>query len=359
MSKTAKRIISGVGILLILFFILNHKMDFISFSDEPETAQASPASSGPSVIPVNTVTLNPEALKNTLKITGSVIANEAVELKSEISGKIETLRIEEGQSVKKGQFLLGINDDDLQAQLASAKYQKDLRSATEYRQGKLLARGAISQEEYDVALTELNTAIADIDLLEAQIEKTSIAAPFSGTVGLRYVSEGAYISPTTTIASIYNINPVKIEFSVPGRYISRVKTGNKITFTTESSAQVFDGEIYAIEPQVNTATRSIKMRAISQNDEKLLLPGQFVDINLILETKENALMVPSQAVIPELKGHKVFVYKDGKALSRSIEIGLRTETQVEVLSGLEPNEVIITSGLLQIRDQSPVSPIKK
>jgi membrane fusion protein (multidrug efflux system) len=212
-----------------------------------------------------------------------------------------------------------------------------------------LEKDAISQEEYDNALNRLNTNTADLKLLEAQLDKTQIIAPFEGVIGLRYISDGAYITPNTVIATLYNISPAKIEFAVPGRYSTQVKPGQKILFTIESDDRNFVGEVYAIEPRIDPTTRTLKIRAIAENSRGLLLPGQFVKVGLILSSIKNAILVPTEAVIPDLNNHKVFIMEGGKAKEVKVETGMRTDKELEILSGLNLGDSLITTGILQLR----------
>ena len=251
--------------------------------------------------------------------------------------------------------MISINDDELAAQLERLKYQKKLLEQKEYRNQQLLEKEAISQEEYDVSLTELNTSESDLKLVQAQLDKTKIRAPFDGIIGLRHVSEGSYVTPNTSMVNIFNIDPVKIDFSIPAKYSKKVKVGDRIRFTTDAIDEYKDASIYAIEPQVDPNTRTLSMRAICNNKDLILLPGQFAKIELIFQTYDNAIMVPTEAVIPELGGYKVFVNKNGKAETVKVETGIRTESKVEIVSGLQPRDTLITSGMLHLTPGAPVS----
>jgi membrane fusion protein, multidrug efflux system len=250
-----------------------------------------------------------------------------------------------------------LNDDELQAQFQRLQYTQKLFETQENRQKQLLAREAISQEEYDIALNQFNTALSDIKLVEAQLSKTVVRAPFNGYLGLRLVSEGSVISTNDVIVSVVNIDPIKIEFSIPERYANQVTVGSPVYFTNESSTQEVEGRVYAFEPQVDLATRTLKLRAQSPNKDRRFLPGMFVKIRFILEVMEDALLVPAEAVIPELSGYRVFVVgAEGKAEQRIIEIGTRTDTQVQVLSGLNEGDLVLTTGVMQVRQGMPLQP---
>lgn len=341
-----KKILTGVIVLGVLFLLALPKLNLFSSKSE----QGPAAGSAQPKLPVEAIVLKPERLDNKLVITGSVLPNESLEIKSEISGKISRIYFREGKRVKRGDLLVEINDDELEAQLTKERHNKKLNEDNEFRQRKLLEKDAISQEEYDNALNRLNVTNADIRLLEAQWAKTKIRAPFDGTIGLRFVSEGAFINSSTVIATLYNLSPAKIEFAVPGRYSTQVQPGKKIFFTIENDARVLEGEVYAIEPQIDANTRTLKVRALADNTGNILLPGQFVRVELILQTIDNAILVPSEAVVPELSGHKVYLSKAGKATEVKVEIGLRTDRNVEIVTGLSRGDTLITTGMLQMRN---------
>ena len=357
MSKISKWVTGGIIGLLILYLIFLPKVDALKFwEDNPEPSQMSTGrSQRGSTLLVSGVVADENLLENKITVTGEVIPNESLELKSEISGKVDGIYFKEGTSVRQGQLLVKINVDELQAQLQKAQYTEKLRKETEFRQRQLLEREAISQEEYDQALTELQTAQADIQLLQTQISKSNIRAPFAGIIGLRNISLGAYITSSTVIAPLYSINPIKIQFAIPGRYVGSIKEGTEVEYTTDASEEVYTGEIYAKEPRVDANTRTLSMRAISANPDEKLLPGQFVKVEVILNRKEDVIMVPTQAVIPELNGAKVYVTNNGKVAEKKVETGIRTETHLEITSGLTVGDTVITTGILQVRTGMPVN----
>jgi membrane fusion protein (multidrug efflux system) len=203
-------------------------------------------------------------------------------------------------------------------------------------------------------LNDLNTIKADADLVKAQIAKTEIRAPFNGTIGLRSVNEGSYIAPTSVIASIQDINPVKIDFAIPERYLDAVKVGNPVMFTIPGSGKKYSGKIYAIEPKIDIGSRTIKLRAICDNTDGGILPGSFAQIQLELDAIKNAIMIPTEAVIPELKGQKVFIAKEGKAVSVKVETGLRNDQKIQITSGLSAGDTLIITGIMQLKKDAPV-----
>ncbi len=306
---------------------------------------------------VNVIQLKKETLNNQLQVSGTILPNESVDIKPEINGLVTKVNFKEGQYVTKGTPLLYLNDNELQAQYQRLQYTQKLVQTQESRQKQLLAREAISQEEYDIVLNQYNTALSDIKLVQAQLEKTVIRAPFNGLLGLRQVSEGAVINAANIIVRIVNIDPIKLEFSIPERYAGLVTVGSSIYFSSESSTEEVEGKVYAFEPQIDAATRTLKLRAQSPNKSSKYLPGMFVKIRFVLDVKEDALLVPAEAVIPELSGYKVFVVgADGNAEQRIIEIGTRTDTQVQVISGLKEGDLVLTTGVMQVRQGMPVKP---
>jgi membrane fusion protein, multidrug efflux system len=342
-----KQIITGSILVVVVLLLAIPKLGWFSSKNDGGEAQGSPGA--PPALPVEAIIVKPSKLDNRLIVTGTVLANESLELKSEISGKITHIAFQEGSRVKKGSVLVQINDEEIRAQLLKQKHNQKLNEDNEFRQRKLQEKDAISQEEYDNALNRLNTTVADVQLLEAQLAKTRISAPFDGIIGLRYVSEGAYLSPNTTIATLYNNSPAKLEFAIPSRYSTAVTAGKDIRFKLEGDTLRYDGKVYAIEPRIDQDTRTLKLRALADNSKGTLLPGQFVELELILGSTNNAILIPTESVIPEQGGKKVFVLAGGKVTELKIETGIRTNTALEVTSGLKHGDTVLTTGILQLR----------
>jgi len=291
----------------------------------------------------------PTELRERLATTGTVRANEEVDIVSEVSGKISAIHFEEGSRVSEGQLLLKIDDSELLAERQRALFRVELAERDEARQRQLLEDGVISKEAYDVALGELNVLRAELQLIEAQLVKTEIRAPFDGVIGLRWVSPGSYLSSQTRIASLNDLDPVKLDFTVPERYSALMRVGDEIRFAVEGFERAFPGRIYAVEPSIDATTRSLRVRARCPNPDGSLVPGAFANVDLVLRSVSDALTVPSIAVIPELGGKKVFVYEDGAAQPRQVETGIRSETAVQITSGLVEGDLVIVSGLLQLQ----------
>lgn len=290
-----------------------------------------------------------------LSLSGSIEPNEVINLRSEISGIVEELNFSEGGNVSNGQILIKINDAELKAQLAQATTRNSLAAENERRAKLLLEKEAISQEEYDIASADHRTAQSQIQLIEAQLIKTAIRAPFSGTVGLRNISKGSYITPTTDIAQLVDMSKVKLEFSIPERYATKVKIGTSVRFTVQGTSDEFPATVYAIEPLVETATRTLRVRAWADNKDSRLIPGTFANVIFPLETVEKGLLVPAEALIPIQNGKKIFVKKDGLAKEVLVETGARTDADVLIVKGINEGDTVLTSGVMSLRDGSPVN----
>jgi membrane fusion protein (multidrug efflux system) len=306
-------------------------------------------------LPVDGVVLNPSRVDNRLYATGNILAAEDVELRSEVSGKVVEIRFREGSQLQKGDLLVKINDRDLQAQFRKAQSNKALLEDRVSRQRKLREINAVSQEEVDQAVNQLTAVTADIDLLLAQIQKTEVRAPFDGVVGLRLISEGSYITPNSVIARFVDIRSVKVDFSIPEKYTTQVSVGTQVRFTLEAVDRAFTGEVYAVEPRIDPATRTLRMRALAQNRDGSIVPGTFAKIELILSTDEKGILAPTHSLVPDIEGTKAYVVRDGRARLFPVTTGIRTEGFVQVTEGLHEGDTLIVSGLLQLRDNLPVN----
>ena len=305
------------------------------------------------IIPVTIKIVQPELMGNNLQVSGSVIGNEEIELHTEISGKVILIGFNEGGRVKKGDLLLKVNDADLQAQLQKIELRKQLAEDKEFRQKSLLEKQGTSKEAYETALNDLNSAKADIISITTQIAKTEIRAPFDGKMGLRYISEGGYVTPSTKIATLQNDNPVKIDFSIPQRYASSVSIGSVITIKTAVGKE-YKAKIYALESKIDQVTRALQMRAVCPNNSGDILPGSYVTVNLSLNNTSNAITVPTEALALDITGERIYIYKNGVAVPRKVESGIRTENEVQIVDGINAGDSVIVSGIMQLRPRAKV-----
>lgn len=305
-------------------------------------------------ITVSGTVVHLQTFDNNLALSGSIEANEQVEIRSEVSGIIKNIYFQEGSNVSKGQVLFKVNDIELKAQLAQAKTKESLASENERRAKLLLQKEAISQEEYDVARADYQSAKAQSQLIQAQIEKTSVRAPFSGKIGLRSISPGTYVTSTLLVAKLVNSGQLKITFSIPEKYTSQVKKNATITFKVTGANQSYSAKIYAIEPEVEIATRTLKVRALADNKDGKLLPGTFADVQLPLDIIKDAVVIPTEAIIPVQDGKKVFIANKGMAKEVMVETATRTDASILVLSGLKVGDTVLTSGVMSLKDEAPI-----
>ncbi len=306
------------------------------------------------LVEVEGIVLQTQKFDDNLSLSGSLEANESVEIRSEVSGIVEKINFEEGSKVREGAVLVKVNDIELRAQLSKVKTAEKLAAENARRAKLLWDKKAISKEEYEVTNADYESARAESQLIAAQLSKATIKAPFSGTIGLRNISKGAYVTPSTIISKLVNTEQLKLTFSIPEKYAPRLNLDETFHFTTSNSDKKFEGKIYAIEPDVDVNTRTLKVRAIVNNTERKLFPGMFVNVNLPLETISDALMVPTEALIPIQNGKQIFVAKDGKAKAVEVKTGSRNERSVRVISGLKPGDTILTYGVMALNDGTPV-----
>lgn len=307
----------------------------------------------PAAMEVETFQLVGKDMQRTVQIPGTILPFEQVVLYSEIAGRVQKIAFTEGQKVQKGALLVQVDTDILQAQRKQLQVELDLAKKDEIRKKNLLKVKGISEEEYEKSASNLASLQAQIELLNVQISKGQIRAPFSGRIGLRKISEGAFIQPSTEITSLIQDQQLKLDFAISERYASLVKTGQEVRFKTDEFGKIFVGKVYAFEPSIDADTRMLSIRANLNNDGSLLA-GTFVSVEFDLGVEKEAFMVPASAVIPVLKGQKVFVIRDGKATEEQVELGIRTADQVQVIGNLKAGDQILISALLAVKPGMPV-----
>lgn len=309
----------------------------------------------PQEIKVEAFELKTSSVSEKLEVPGSLMPYEATELRPEVSGRITQLNIREGQQVAKGTLLVKLYDDDLQAQLKKLQVQLNIYEQTASRQAELLKIDGISKQEYDLSVLQVNNIKADIELIRTSIEKTEIRAPFTGRLGLRNISMGAYVTPATLITNIRQENELKLEFTVPEKYSSRIKAGTVVRFTVEGQEKSIPAKVLATEEAVMEDTRSLRIRAVVQGRAPQLIPGAFAKVQLDFGTDNKALMIPTQAVIPQARSKKVIVYRSGIAVFETVTTGVRDSSYVQITAGLKAGDTIVTTGLLSIKPEAKIA----
>lgn len=322
-------------------------------------APAAPAHGRGAPLPVYTHEVRVRPLQESLTATGTLLADESVDLVSELSGKVVAIRFQEGSSVSQGDVLITIDDTELRAQLARAESRVKLARAQAERQRHLGVGVGTTQEALEAALSETQVLEAEAEVVRAQLAKTELRAPFDGLIGLRYISEGAYVTPTTRIAALQKIDPIKIEFSVAERHQNRLKHEARVSVTAAGLDEPLAGAIYAIEPRIDVATRMLRLRARAPNPNGHAMPGGFATVELVLREIPDAITVPADALVAGLNEQQVYVIEQGRAQPRTVKTGIRLPHDVQIISGLQSGDVVITSGQLQLRPNMPVRPVTR
>lgn len=304
---------------------------------------------------VTGVRLAYEEFSETLTASGTLRAEEAVELVSEANGKVIEVNFNEGQIVRAGDVLLRIDDSSLLAELKRAEARKALAEFRERRLGKLVSEGGVSRLEYDEAKGQIDVLDAEIEIIRANLTRTRIRAPFDGIVGLRFVSIGTYVNPTTRIATLQGVSRLKVDFAVPERHAPHIQVGAPIEFQVSGVSRAYSGKVHAVEPRVDVGTRSVLIRAVCDNPDRSLLPGAYARVDFTLRSSNEALLVPTIAVISGLEERFLFIDRGGVAERVLVTTGSRTATHIQILSGVQPGQVVITSGLQQLRPGLPVT----
>lgn len=321
---------------------------------EPVATAAAPQTA----LTVETVEVVPRVLRETLTATGTLRAREAVTIRSEVAGIVETIHFTEGTAVRAGELLLEIDDRELRAQRARVAARLELETATEARVRELLATKNASQATYDESVANLHVTQAELALVDAQLTKTEIRAPFDGIVGLRDVAVGTYLTPGAAIVDLVAVDSLKLDFALPERYQDALRVDMPVRIALHGRPERFAGRVYAIEPSVEVETRSVRLRAEVPNEDGRLRPGAFAEIEVALDEVPDAILVPAIALVPGLRRPTVLVVRDGLVESRAVDAGLRTADEVRIEAGLAPGDRVIVTGILQLRDGMPVAPVE-
>jgi len=344
--------------IIIIFLLVLAGLVFWKMSGNP-VGQGAPGGGGtpggkPPASKVTGFIARQSNIPITLESSGSILAWNEVQLMPEIGGKITQMSIKEGIEVSEGQILIKLFDEDLKAQLKKQELQAGIAEKNLMRLQDLLKINGVSQQEIDNAENQLNNIASEILLLKANLKKTEIRAPFSGKIGLTNASIGSYASPGNVLASLQELNTLKIEFSIPEKYSSQLQTGDPIKFTIESQPDTFKGNVYAFEPKIDLNNRSLRVRAKTNNPGNRLLPGSFARVQVRLREIKNAVLIPNESLIPDTRGKKVMVFRNGIADFVPVETGIRNENMIQVVRGISAGDTIINSGLMFVKPKAEI-----
>ncbi|MFA6572223.1 MAG: efflux RND transporter periplasmic adaptor subunit [Bacteroidota bacterium] len=293
-------------------------------------------------------------LEQDIEVSGTILPFDETIIMSEVSGKVVSLNLQEGRLVKKGTLLLKLFDEDLQAQLKMLEVQLKIAENNEQRMNTLFKVSGTSQQEYDASLLQVSNLKAQIEILKVSIDKTEIKAPYNGVLGLKKISPGQYITPSAQLVTIRAVNNLKLDFSIPERYGASMTPGTKVQFAITGNDKIYEATVIANESSIESDSRNLKVRALISGNLKGLIPGAFAKVKANLGNKEEAIMIPTSAIVPQANTKKVFVARNGIAKSVVIITGVRRADAIEVVSGLEKGDTLVVSGILFIKPNSPI-----
>ena len=298
--------------------------------------------------------VSPRLLSEGIEVPGSLLPYEVTDLHPEVSGRVTGIYFQEGSNIGQGGMIVKLYDGDLQAQLQKLEVQLKVAQQTAERYAALLKINGVSQQEYDLNVLAVNNIRADINIVRTSVAKTSVRAPFSGKMGLRNISIGAYINPATIISTLRKLSQLKLEFTVPEKYGVKMQAGNKIKFSLENNPVTYDARILATENYIAEDSRSLKVKAVVDKPDGQLIAGSFAKVQIPLGENNAALMIPSQAIIPQARNKKVITIRNGIASMETVTIGSRDSAMVEITSGLKSGDTVLVTGLLTTKPGSKV-----
>lgn len=343
-----------------LLFSISFLIGSCSSDDKKDAQQPSRGAGGPGgagarpPVRADAFIVRTKLLLDNIEISGSLVSNESTEIHPEVAGRITGIYFKEGSFVNRGSLLVKLNDADLQAQKRKLMVQLQVARQNEQRSEQLLKIQGISRQDYEAMALQVSNVNADLAVVQTQIEKTNIRAPFSGKLGLRMVSVGAFISSTTVISTISQPNQLKLDFTVPERYINQVDYGKIVNFKIDGTDRMYAAKVIATESNITQDTRTLQVRAAVQGTTAGLVPGNFAKVTLNFEPDPNAIVIPSQAIIPQARGKKVYVYDNGKAKFIDVTTGIRDSANVQITSGLNVGDTVLITGLLAIKPEGKV-----
>jgi membrane fusion protein (multidrug efflux system) len=345
-------------ITIVAVLTLAGLVAYFSFAPARQAPAPSKAlATGSKAITAEVYIVKDTTIDENLDVLGSLVANERVHIVSESAKRLMKINFREGAYVNRGQLLFKLDDADLQARLKKLHAQRRLIASDEARTAALLKVEGVSRQEYERVAGSIESIDADIELVQVEISKTEIRAPFNGKTGIRKVSEGAFVTQNMPLVTLEDINQVKIEFAVPEKYANSLRLDQRIRFRVENSDETYSGTISVIEPFIDMNTRSLFVRAIADNRDKKLIPGSSAMVALPLNEIKDTKMVPAQALIPGTDGNSVLLVKNGKAQSAKVRIGLRTSTHVQIMEGIQSGDTVMTTNILRAKPGVPIQAI--
>lgn len=326
--------------------------------DGKEDATAAAKSGPPRTLRAEGFVVKAGQFESNYTTSGTLTPNEQIDVVPEVSGRVTSISFQEGSAVRKGQTLVTLSDADIRASIQKLQAQRANLRTVQSRQQELVRIGGIARQDLEATQTSVAGIDADIAFQNAQLRRLRIVAPFDGVAGLRMVSVGAIVGPGTVVTQLQQVNPLKLDFSLPAQYRSALHTGIDVRFTVTGLQDTFTASVKAVDPGAEAGTRTLRARATIPNPEKTLAPGQFARVFIPLESSSDAILVPSLAVVPTTREKKVALVRGGKVEMRTVVLGTRTEEQVEIIQGLQAGDTILTTGLMQAKPGAEVKVMK-
>jgi len=356
-----RKLVAGAALLAVLVLVggtaywAGSRSTPVTGHASAATSSAAPAKAPPGIV-IEAARVSVVKLPQSLTAVGSLRSDETIIVRPEIAGRVTQISFKEGEAVSKGAMLLRLDGSVQQADLERAKANFVLSKSKFDRAVELRKQGFISSQATDEAENVLHVAKADVELMQARFDKTAIVAPFAGTIGLRQISVGDYVKEGQDMVNLESLDPLKVDFRVPEISLSQVRDGQTLQISLDALPdKVYDGRVYAINPLIDANGRSIVIRAQVSNKDGKLRPGMFARVRLFTSGSKDTLVVPEESLFP--LGDDKYVYKvvDSKAMRQKVEIGQRREGRVEIVNGLAPEDVVVTAGVIKLRDGAPVS----
>ena len=359
--KHVRKIFSRGALLALAVVVVGVGSYWYWFERERAGAPPTAAQSAePQATPVEASVVETGTVVDQVTVAGTTRSNEDALISAEIAGRITEIHFREGERVDAGALLFSLDDEIYEAELVQAQANLRLSQSTYDRASELFDRGVGAAQVRDEAVARLETDRASVGLAEARLAKTRIRAPFAGIIGLRQLSAGNYVTPGQALVNLEDIDPIKVDFRIPERFLTSVGVGQSVQVAVEAvPGHAFEGEVFAVDPQIDQSGRSILVRATIGNDDGILRPGLFARVDLITQQREEALLVPEQALVPRQGANAVFRIEDRAAVLSDVEVGQRRQGRVEILSGLAAGDLIVTAGQMKLRDGAPVRVIER
>ena len=339
-------------LLLISLFSCKSKTTEKQTTQTSQRGGAGGRQQGPQKVDV--IIATPQRISQSIEVPGTLLASETTEIHPEVSGRLTMLNVREGAYVGKGSVIAKLYDADLQAQLRKLQAQLNIANQTASRLSQLLKIQGISRQDYDMAVLNSNNIRADIDIIRTNISRTVVRAPFSGKLGLKEISVGAYVTPQTIITVIRKTSDLRLDFTIPEKYINEAKPGRTVFFTVAGSDLRHAARIMATESGISETSRSLNIRSTVIGSDPSLVPGAFANVTVDFAPDNTALMVPTQAIIPQTRGKKLVVFKGGIATFVEVTTGVRDSANVQILSGINAGDTIVTTGLMSVKPNAKI-----